>query len=204
MTSTQVIRGTRFVVIAAAVAATITLAGCGGKAGKSSNSADSSPSVGIGQIGALNIPSASPSTTSGTGSGSGSGSGSGGGGGGTKSSPTKASSSTTIVYFKVTTKPQCAVVGTTDAPFSQPAQPVTVAWKVTGPATGVALSIDDPTFFSRYGTGSWKSGYKLEDSETLSFPCDTSKANSSHTYTINTTPGGAKSSTITVTVPSNP
>jgi hypothetical protein len=129
-----------------------------------------------------------------------------GNGGRTNASPSASASAATgakIVYFKVTHQPACPVVGTADAPFSAPGQDVTIAWKVTG-ATGVALSVDNPNYYASNNQGSYGS-YGAESSQTLGFGCDTSKPNSTHTYTINTTGGGAsKSMTITVTVPSSP
>jgi hypothetical protein len=111
-----------------------------------------------------------------------------------KSSPS-AATGPVIVSFKVLQQPACPVVGTTDAPFSTPGQPVIVGWKVTG-ATKVALSMDGGLYGSNYGP---------EDQETVNFTCDTSKPKTSHTYTITTSGGGAsKSQTLTVTISSAP
>jgi hypothetical protein len=118
-------------------------------------------------------------------------------------STSAAPSGAQIAYFKVTHQPACPVVATADAPFSAPGQDLTIAWKVTG-ATGVALSVDNPNYYASNKQGSFGS-YGPEQSQTIGFGCDTSKPNSTHTYTINTTGGGAsKSMTITVTVPSKP
>jgi hypothetical protein len=151
----------------------------------------------------------SPSTSPSAGSGEGdTGGGTGGTGTGTATkSPTpkatttpKASPSTAsgpqIVSFKVTHQPMCPVVGTPDAPYSAPGQDVTIAWKVTG-ATKVSLSVDGP--------GIYRDDYGLEDMQVLSFGCDTSKPQSTHTYTINTIGGGtSKSQKLTVSIQSKP
>jgi len=92
-------------------------------------------------------------------------------------------------------QPACPVVGTTDAPFSTPGQPVVIGWKVTG-TTKVALAMDGGLYGSDYGP---------EDQQAINFTCDTSKPKTSHTYTITTSGGGAnKSQTITVTISSAP
>lgn len=120
----------------------------------------------------------------------------GSGGGGGNSGPQ-------IVYFRVSSKPACPVVGTADAPFSTPGQDITLEWKVTG-ASGIALSIDDPNFFKNNHSGSWDN-YGKQDHVTLSFPCDTSKPTSTHTYTLDTLGGSPyKEKTITVSTQSNP
>lgn len=128
----------------------------------------------------------------------------GNGGNGTTTSPTpktsttpKSSSSTAsgpqIVSFKVEGNASCYESG---PDFSSPGT-VTLSWKVTG-ATKVALSIDDPTFFSQHGTGTWESNLPATHTETLSFGCNAGNGvKTTHKYTLDTMDGGAhKSMTI--------
>ncbi len=108
-----------------------------------------------------------------------------------------------IVSFAVTHKPACPVVATADAPFSKAGEPITLAWNVTG-ATGVALSIDDPTFYAHNGTGNY-ANYGPQGTVTLPFACDpTVQPNSSHAYTIDTRDRSGVSKTITESVPTSP
>ena len=188
--------GIRAALMAAAGTLALTAAACGAK-GTATSGTDASTG-----------PIANTTASASAGSGE-SDSGTGGGTGGTtattkpptpkssttpKSSPS-AASGPVIVSFKVLQQPACPVVGTTDAPFSTPGQPVVVGWKVTG-ATKVALSMDGGLYGSDYGP---------EDQQALNFTCDTSKAKTSHTYTITTSGGGAsRSQTITVTISSAP
>jgi hypothetical protein len=147
----------------------------------------------------------SPSTSPSAGSGEGdTGGGTGGTGTGTATkSPTpkatttpKASPSTAsgpqIVSFKVSGNASCDESGPA---FSAPGT-VTLTWKVTG-ATKVALSIDDPTFFSKNGTGSF-STYGATDTQTIPFSCNVPIGQTAtHQYTLDTVDGGAhKSMTI--------
>jgi hypothetical protein len=113
-----------------------------------------------------------------------------------KTNTTTAASGPQIVSFKVSKQPMCPVVGTPDAPYSAPGQDVTLSWKVTG-ATKVALSVDGP--------GIYQDNYKAEDSQQLSFGCDTSKPQSSHKYILTVTGGGVtKTQNLTVTIQSKP
>jgi hypothetical protein len=113
-----------------------------------------------------------------------------------KTNTTTAASGPQIVSFKASKQPMCPVVGTTDAPYSAPGQDVTLSWKVTG-ATKVALSVDGP--------GIYQDNYKAEDSQQLSFGCDTSKPQSSHKYILTVSGGGVtKTQTLTVTIQSKP
>ncbi len=108
-----------------------------------------------------------------------------------------------IVSFTVTHKPACPVVATADAPFSKAGEPITLAWNVTG-ATGIALSIDDPTFYAHNGTGNY-ANYGPEGTVTLPFTCDpTVQPNTSHAYTIDTRDSSGVSKTITESVPTSP
>jgi hypothetical protein len=103
-----------------------------------------------------------------------------------------------IVSFTVKQHPQCAIVGTSAAPYSQPEKPVVLAWKVTG-ASGIALSIDDPNFFKKYHSGSWHN-YGQEGTVELPFPCtDTTRQSTTHTYTLDTLGDNSKEKTISVT-----
>jgi hypothetical protein len=115
-------------------------------------------------------------------------------------------SSASIDQFKVTQQPSCPVVGSSDAPFTSPGQSIKLSWNVSGPGvTGVALSIDDPTFFDHYQTGSYGTYGKSGELE-LAFGCDsTSQPTTTHKYTLNTIGGGPSvSKTLTVSVPTNP
>jgi hypothetical protein len=124
--------------------------------------------------------------------------------------PTATSSSTAppnaprIKTFRITQKPACAVIGTTDAPFSTPGVDITLEWDVSNVDT-VALSIDDPKWFDTYHTGNY-SDFAPKGAVQLSFPCDPKvQPNTTHTYTINTIGGGASiSRTLTVTVQTSP
>jgi hypothetical protein len=145
--------------------------------------------------------SASTSPTAGAGEGNtggGTGTGTGGGGGTTTNSPTpkattatpKSSPSTAsgpqIVTFKISGNASCSESG---PGFSAPGT-VTLTWKVTG-ATKVALSIDDPTFFGTYGTGSF-STYGATDTQTIPFACNVASGQTAtHKYTLDTMDGGA-------------
>jgi hypothetical protein len=121
---------------------------------------------------------------------------------------TKASSASgpQIVFFRVTQQPACPFTPSSDAPFTgAPAQDIKVAWKVSGGVTKVALSIDDPTFFDRLGSGSWQTYDGTTHEEDLPFACDGSHPTSTHKYTINTIGGGQSvSQTLTVSIPSHP
>ncbi len=184
--------GTR-TVIGTLAAFALVLTGCGHTAAH----------TGSGSLGAGGAPSASANAGVGN-LGTGGGASASPGTGGTGSTRSPEPSGPRIVYFKVTSKPACPVVGTSAAPFSAPGQPVTLAWKVTG-ASGVALSIDDPGFFDAHHTGSYQD-YGNEGTVTLAFGCgDTSKPQTTHRYTINTM-GGSDSAakTISVTVPTQP
>jgi hypothetical protein len=126
------------------------------------------------------------------------------GGGGTTTSPTPAMSPTPktntttsasgpqIVYFKVSGNASCSESG---PGFSAPGT-VTLTWKVTG-ATRVGLSINDPTFYSKNGKGSFDD-YPATDTETIPFSCNVSSgATATNQYTLDTLDGGAhKSMTI--------
>ena len=96
-----------------------------------------------------------------------------------------------IVYFKVIKKPRCA---------SQDDNVLVIGWKVTG-ATSVALSVDNPEL-----VGGYRSGYKLEDTETFNLSCAKGQTEK-HTYTINTVGGGPSRRAqfqVTVTPPTAP
>jgi hypothetical protein len=172
---------------AALVAATGTLAlmaaACGAGTGALSGPAISaSPSVGAGEVTA----------------------GDTGNGGGTTTSPAPATSPTpktnttaaasgpVIVYFKVSGNASCSESG---PGFSAPGT-VTLSWKVTG-ATKVGLSINDPTFYSRFGKGSF-SDYPASDTQTIPFSCNVKTGETAtNQYTLDTLDGGAhKSMTI--------
>jgi hypothetical protein len=72
--------------------------------------------------------------------------------------------------------------------FSAPGT-VTLTWKVTG-ATKVALSIDDPTFFGKYNTGSFAT-YGATDTQTIPFACNVGPGQTAtHKYTLDTMDGG--------------
>lgn len=175
---------------AALVAATGTLAlvaaACGASSTDSSAQSgpagSASPSAGAGEV-----------TTGDTGNG-----------GGTTTPPTPATSPTpktntttaasgpVIVYFKVSGNASCSESG---PGFSAPGT-VTLTWKVTG-ATKVGLSINDPTFYSRFGKGSF-SDYPATDTQTIPFSCNvTTGETATNQYTLDTLDGGAhKSMTI--------
>jgi hypothetical protein len=100
-----------------------------------------------------------------------------------------------IVSFTVTQQPACPAKGPAPT-VNYPGQNVILSWKVTG-ATKVALSVDGP--------GIYRDTYKPEDMEELGFGCDTSQAQSKHTYLLTATGnGGTATQSLTVTVPSNP
>lgn len=174
-------RLTAVVVVGLAIAA-FTLSGCA-----------KSPPTGQGALGTTTTtptstgtqPTGTPTTTSTHTSG--------GGGGGP------------AVVFSVKQKPSCPIVGTSDAPFSQPGQDIVLQWQTSGGATGVALSIDDPNFFKTYHSGSYGS-YGTSGTIDLAFQCDaTVQPNTTHTYTLDTTGGGTSAEkTLTVTVPTSP
>lgn len=175
---------------AALIAATGTLAlmaaACGasgnGSSAQAGTGASASPSAGAGEV-----------TTGDTGTG-----------GGTTTSPTPAKSPTPktntttaasgpqIVYFKVVGNASCSESG---PGFSAPGT-VTLSWKVTG-ATRVGLSINDPTFYSKYGKGSFDN-YPATDTETIPFSCNVQTGETAtNQYTLDTLDGGAhKSMTI--------
>ena len=176
---------------AALMAATGTLAlmvtACAGSthsSAQSSPAASASPSAGAGEV-----------TT-----------GDAGNGGGTTTSPTPAKSPTpktntttqaapsgpVIVYFKVSGNASCSESG---PGFSAPGT-VTLTWKVTG-ATKVGLSINDPTFYSKNGKGSFDD-YPATDTQTIPFSCNVSSGQTAtNQYTLDTLDGGAhKSMTI--------
>jgi hypothetical protein len=181
-----VIRVSRNQILAVLGIAAFALSGCGhagssGKAGGAGalgegQASASASAGGVGELGSRGTPSPSTGTTSGN---------SGGG--------------PQIVYFKVAQQPLCPIVGTSAAPYSRPEQPVRLAWKVTG-ASGIALSIDDPTFFQQHHSGTYGS-YGTQGTIDLSFPCatNTTKRTTTHTYTINTLGGNSKGKTISVT-----
>lgn len=177
-------------IVLSGLGAALTLGACGHNAGKAAggsgalgagpSGAPASASAGTGNLGAGPAPSGAAGATRPAGP-----------------------SGPQIVYFKVTGKPRCPVVGTSDAPFSAPAEPVVLAWQVTG-ASGVALSIDDPGFYNAHHSGGYGS-YGAQASVSLSFPCgDITKQQTTHTYTINTLGDGSRAKTLTVTVPTRP
>jgi hypothetical protein len=181
-----------------AVAAAVALSACAHSSGTATSTQRSPATVGLG---------ADPTEPSPADSGAQTDSGTQNGGG-TRSTPTPTPSRATgggpqIVFFTVTRKPACPVVPTKDNPQGYPPQPVTISWKVTG-ASGVGLSVDQPNFFAQYHKGSYRDYSGSEGSETLSFPCDTTKNTSTHTYTINTLGANSAGKTITVSTPSHP
>jgi hypothetical protein len=105
-----------------------------------------------------------------------------------------------IVSFRATQQPLCPIKGTSDAPFSQQARPVTLTWKVTG-ARGIALSIDMPDFYKTNHTGSYGS-YGSTGTLSVNFSCDDTKQRTSHTYTLNTLSDPSKARSITVSAQS--
>jgi hypothetical protein len=110
-----------------------------------------------------------------------------------------------ITSFVIAQKPQCPVVPTSDAPFSKPGTDIILKWKTTGGVTQVALSLDDPGFFKKFGTGSISED-PASGQVDLSFQCDpTVQPDTTHTYTLDTI-GGTKSveKTLTVTVQTSP
>lgn len=181
------------------VASVLALAGCAHPAGVGNANPRSSGQGGFGAVGGGSLgpnpyagdPTATQTNNSNTGNGTGNG-----GGTTTRSpSPSPARTGPQIISFSVTKRPSCPVIGTPDAPQSYPGQPVTISWKISG-ASGVTLSVDGPGKYRDYD-GS-------QGSEILSFPCDTDKPTTTHTYTIRTLGGNAVTKTITVSAPSKP
>jgi hypothetical protein len=109
-----------------------------------------------------------------------------------KSSPS-AATGPVIVSFEVDGKASCDESG---PGFSAPGT-VTFSWKVTG-ATKVGLSIDDPTFFSKFGKGSFDDYPAVVTMQTIPFGCDVPIGQTAtHQYTLDTLDGGThKSMTI--------
>lgn len=188
--------GIRAALIAAAGTLVLMAAACGAKSNTATGdqpgaSASPTASVGAGE--------------GGTGTNGDAGdNGTGNAGNGTTTSPTPKTSSTPksgnspaagpqIVSFTVEGNASCFESG---PGFSSPGT-VTLSWKVTG-ATKVALSIDDPSFFSQHGSGSWESNLAATHTETISFPCNAGNGVvTTHKYTLDTMDGGAhKSMTI--------
>ena len=179
------------------MASVLALAGCAHPAGVGNANPRGSGQAGFG---AVNGDSPGPNPYAGDPTGTqtnNSNTGNGNGGTTTTRSPNPSPARTgpQIVSFTVAKKPSCPVVGTPDNPQSYPGQPVTISWKISG-ASGVTLSIDGP--------GKYRDYDGLQGSETLSFPCDTSRPTSTHTYTIRTFGGNAVTKTITVSAQSNP
>ena len=180
---------------AAFVVAALALGACGSKAGAN----------GSGQLGNQNstptsTPSVAPSVTS--------------GGGGTASTPPPSSTATATashssngggqpaitVTLAITQQPACPVVATSDSPFSSPGNDIIIHWTVSGGATGVAVSLDDPNFFSQYHTGSLQNFNGKSGDAELPFLCDvTVQPDTKHVYTFDTL-GGGKSVEKSVTV----
>jgi hypothetical protein len=174
-------------VCAAAGVAAFALSGCGGGSAKKSTGTG----TGTGAFGAGQGSASTGTGMLGTGATPSAGSGSTGGGGQQQSGPQ-------IVFFKVTQQPQCEAIGTTDAPYKQPAIPVRLSWKVTG-AAGVALSVDDPGSYKRTHYGSFGS-YGAEGTVEINFTCQASSGRTTkHTYTIDTLGDNSKEKTISVT-----
>jgi hypothetical protein len=106
----------------------------------------------------------------------------GSGGGGQQNGPS-------IEYFRLSQAPKC--------PTGHSSTQAVVEWKVSGGATGVALSVDNPGL-----VGSYKSYQGTSGSDTLPFSCGGAAPGSTvkHVYTIYTTGGGPqRSSTINAT-----
>jgi hypothetical protein len=120
------------------------------------------------------------------------GTGNTGNGGSATNSPTPKSSTSKvagpqIVSFVVEGNASCFESG----PNFQSPGTVTLKWTVIG-ATKVALSIDDPTFFSKNGSGSYESNLPASHEETLNFSCNSGNGvTTTHTYTIDTMDGGS-------------
>ncbi len=179
--------GIRAAVIAAAGTLALMVAACDAGAttasgGQSGPSASTPPSAAAGE------------GNTGTGTGTDTG-GTGNGGGTATKSPTpkattakaspSAASGPQIEYFKVSGNASCDEQG---PGFSAPGT-VTLTWKVTG-ATKVALSIDDPSFFSAHGTGSFDD-YPATTTQTIPFACNVPTGHTAtHQYTLDTIDGG--------------
>jgi hypothetical protein len=114
--------------------------------------------------------------------------------------------SPTIDSFVVSQKPMCPVIATSDAPGdANPGFDIKLSWHVTGGATKVALSLDDPGFFKKFHTGGI-ADYPTTDEVDLAFECDPAvQPNTTHTYTLDTIGGGSSvEKTVTVTVQTSP
>jgi hypothetical protein len=91
-----------------------------------------------------------------------------------------------IDYFRLTSQPKCLAGGRSTL--------AGVEWGVSGGATGVTMSIDNPDIYRSY--------WNTASADSLPFPCEHAKPGSTvkHVYTLRTTGGGAqKSASITVT-----
>jgi hypothetical protein len=188
---------------AAACALALSAAACGQQHHSTASTAESQSSQGTGVIEPVSASPAGDATASSGTTGSG-GTGSGGTGGTRPSSPRPSRSPSpaagpTIVSFAVSGNASCDESG---PDFNSPGT-VTLIWKVTG-TDKVALSIDDPGFFGRYGSGSYGS-YPAQDTQTLSFGCDATPGKATtHQYTLDTIGGGAhRSMTIKATATSH-
>jgi len=157
-------------------------------------SVSASPSVdsgatGTGGVGGAGGDGASPDPTANGGGNNGgnngnNGNGGDGGNGGGTGHTSPPPSGPTIHWFKITSSTKCAAGDATIG--------VTVGWHVTG-ADSVALSVDNPGI-----VGSYKKGYQLDDSETLTLDCGAGAPPKTHTWTIYTVGGGPqRSQTIT-------
>lgn len=170
---------------AALVVSALALGACASKA-----------KAGSGQLGNLNgtstpapTPSVAPSVTGGSTASSAppsstatpSHSGTGGGNGG----------SSVTLTLAITQQPACPVVATSDSPFSSPGSDIIIHWTVSGGATGVAVSMDDPNFFAQYHTGSQQNFDGKSGDAELPYSCDiTVQPNTKHVYTFDTLGGG--------------
>ncbi len=185
------------VVLAGAVAAAM-LAGCGQQKAGASRAGHAKPKiVPSAEAGAAEAP-ASDGPDPGGGQQD-------GGTGGTATprptwskSPPSTPSGPQIVYFKLTQQPKC---GGVSAGKRVDPVPAVIAWKVTGGATSVALSVDNPEL-----VGGYRTYPGTEGSESFLFSCGGPAGTSeTHVYTINTVGGGpAKRAQFSATTKSLP
>lgn len=102
-----------------------------------------------------------------------------------------------IVYFKVSRRPRCEVIG---GATTQAVAPIAIdlSWKVTG-ADRVAFSDDEPDYFDSHGQRAGKRGaFPTTYTETLEFPCN-DDGDTTHQYTMGN--GRSQKMTITFTLP---
>jgi hypothetical protein len=166
---------------AALFVAALTLGACSSKAGTN----------GSGELGNLpgtptTAPSVAPSAS----------------GGGTASTPPPSSTATpshssngggsgVTLTLAITQQPACPVTGDTSAPFQANGEDIIIHWTVSGGATGVAVSLDDPKFFAQYHTGSLQNFTGTSGDAEMPFTCDiTVQPNTTHEYTFDTLGGG--------------